>query len=404
LSRSSWQAAVGAIDTSFGGNGIVVVPIGTGDDSGWAVAMQSDGKIVVGGDTYMGPGDFDHAVVRLTTTGSLDTSFNTTGIATANYGGGAAFGRGIAVQTDGKILLSGEYNGGNFDVALSRFTTNGALDTSFNTTGRVTTPIGGSHDYGESVVVQPDGKILVGGRIDNGASDFSVVRYTSAGALDTSFNGTGYVTSPIGAGFDYGHSLALQPDGKVLLAGEVIVGANWNCAVARYTAAGVLDTSFNGTGFVTTSVGASSAYCSSVALQPDGKIILGGAADNGANYDFALIRYTSSGALDTSFNGTGILMSPISAGTDYGYYLALQPDGKIILAGSANFGTNSFTVARYTSSGALDTSFNTTGFISTPIGANDQPLGVVLQSDGKIVLAGRTHNGTNYDIAIVRYR
>jgi uncharacterized delta-60 repeat protein len=144
-----------------------------------------------------------------------------------------------------------------------------------------------------------------------------------------------------------GEDFALQPDGKVLLAGEVIVGANWNCAVARYTAAGVLD---------------------------------------------------------TSFNGTGILMSPISAGTDYGYYLALQPDGKIILAGSANFGTNSFTVARYTSSGALDTSFNTTGFISTPIGANDQPLGVVLQSDGKIVLAGRTHNGTNYDIAIVRYR
>jgi uncharacterized delta-60 repeat protein len=281
----------------------------------------------------------------------------------------------------------------------------GDLDATFGTGGKVTTPIGSGLDWGQSVAVQSDGRIVVAGysRNASGNDDFALVRYTSTGALDTSFNGTGKVTTPIGSSFDYGNSVALQSDGKIVVAGT----SNDDIALVRYTSTGALDTSFNGTGKVTTPIGSSFDYGQSVAVQSDGRIVVAGFSYNASsNYDFALVRYTSTGALDTSFNGTGKVTTPIGSGGDFGSSVVVQSDGKIVVAGSTfNASENTdFALVRYTSTGALDTSFNGTGKVTTPIGSSsDEGYSVAVQSDGKIVVAGYSYNGSNDDFALVRY-
>jgi len=214
----------------------------------------------------------------------------------------------------------------------------------------VTTDFGGS-DYGFSVALQPDGKIVVAGYA---GGDFALARYNSDGALDTSFGSGGKVTTDFGGSYHPdGFSVALQPDGKIVVAGY----AGGDFALARYNSDGALDTSFGSGGKVTTDFGGSDAGYS-VALQPDGKIVVAGYA----GLDFALARYNSDGALDTSFGTGGKVTTDFSGGRDVGYSVALQPDGKIVVAGYAGV---DFALARYNSDGALDTSFGSGGKVTT---------------------------------------
>jgi uncharacterized delta-60 repeat protein len=230
-----------------------------------------------------------------------------------------------------------------------RFSATGALDTGFGSGGKVTTSIGSSSDYGRSVVVQNDGKIVVAGYFSNGGNyDFALVRYTAVGALDGSFGSGGTVTTAIGSSHDYGHGVAVQSDGKIIVAGSSSNGSNYDFALVRYTTVGALDASFGSNGKVTTAIGSSDDGGGSVAVQSDGKIIVAGSSSNGSNYDFALVRYTAAGALDTSFGSGGKVTTPIGTRTDYGTSMALQRDGKIVVAGySTNGSSNDFALARY---------------------------------------------------------
>ncbi|MBI5047674.1 MAG: hypothetical protein HZB54_01805, partial [Deltaproteobacteria bacterium] len=178
--------------------------------------------------------------------------------------------------------------GTDYDFALSRYDTNGALDTSFNTTGKVTTAIGTSLDEAYAVAIQSDGKIVAAGYSWNGTDyDFALSRYDTNGALDTSFNTTGKVTTAIGTGNDYAYAVAIQSDGKIVAAG----GTDNYFALSRYDTNGTLDTSFNTTGKVTTAIGTSTDAAYAVAIQSDGKIVATGISSNGIDYDFALARY-----------------------------------------------------------------------------------------------------------------
>jgi uncharacterized delta-60 repeat protein len=275
----------------------------------------------------------------------------------------------------------------------------GILDTTFDTDGKVTTDIGAAtNDEGTDIAVQPDGRSVVAGSSGN---DFAVVRYTTNGGLDTTFDTDGKVTTDVGAATaDDAFAIATQADGKLVVAGL----SSGDFAVVRYSASGGLDTTFDTDGKVTTDVGAATddgAF--HVAVQPDGRIVAAGYSGTGGTYDFALVRYNANGSLDATFDTDGKVTTDIGTATyDYVWEIALQADGKIVAAGWGD-GTK-FSLARYNANGGLDTSFNGNGKVLTDIGAatNDESLGVAIQPDGKIV-AGGTTSTNGGDFAVVRY-
>src|SRR5262245_33812191 len=219
--------------------------------------------------------------------------------------------------------------------------TGGTLDASFGTGGRVTTTIGGNFDFARGVVVQPDGKIVAAGvAMGDLGSDFGLTRYNSDGTLDTSFGINGIATTDFGGNFEGAWSVALQEDGKIVAAGLTTLSGINQFALARYNSDGTLDASFGTGGRVTTGFpGASVANAFSVALQPDGKVVVAGWTNIDGGADFALARYTSTGSLDASFGTGGRVITAFadSQGLSLAgvFSVAVQPDGNIVAAGDA---------------------------------------------------------------------
>ena len=388
------------------GDGIVTTDIGSTDNIGNGITIQSDGKIIVSGRSFNGS-DYDVALVRYNTDGSLDNTFGVGGKLVTDFAGGDDQSFSVTMQTDGKILTAGySYNGTNYDFALVRYNTDGSLDNTFGVGGMLTTAIGATADIGYSVTVQSDGKILVAGySVDGLDKDFALVRYDSDGTLDTSFSVDGKLTTDFGSNEDIGYSVTVQTDGKILVAGESKNGSFSDFALARYNSDGSLDNTFGVGGMLTTAIGSGPEIGQSVTVQPDGKILVAGRSYNGSDLDFALVRYNSDGSLDTSFNGDGMLTTDFGSGIDVGFSVTLQTDGKILVAGYSSNGANTdFSLARYNSDGSLDTSFDGDGILTTAIGSGDDAgLSVILQPDGKILVAGQSDNGSNLDIGLVRY-
>jgi len=393
----------GSLDTSFGNNGIVTTSIGNIDNSLRSIAIQTDGKIVAAGNSYDGT-NFNFSLVRYNTNGSIDTSFGIDGIV-STFIGNDALAFSVVIQTDGKIVAAGSGIGSsNLDFALARYETDGSLDSSFGTDGIVTTDIGTQYEHIRSIALQTDGKIVAAGNSYNGSNDdFTLVRYNIDGSLDSNFGTSGIVTTPIGNNHDRVESVAIQTDGKIVVVGESFIGTN-NFASVRYNTDGSLDNSFGTNGVVTTLIG-DSASAAAVVIQTDGKIVVGGTIIiTGSHFDIALARYNADGSLDTSFDNDGIVATLIgySSGT---LSVALQTDGKIVIAGRISNGTNDdFGIARCKIDGSLDNSFGTDGIVTTPIGTeSDYARSLAIQADGKIVAAGRSDNGTYEDFAVVRY-
>ena len=241
------------------GNGIVNTPVGSGSAIGNSVTMQTDGKILVAGSSWSGENN-NFALTRYNSDGSLDATFDVDGIVTTiPAGSDYGVGNSVAVQTDGKILVAGyaynRKNGGNGDdFALARYNSDGSLDLSFDADGSVVTPVmGSSEDIGKSVKVQADGKILVAGFSVIGKTyDFAVTRYNNDGSLDTFFDSDGIVTTPIGLSDDFGNSVTIQADGKILVAGSSLISGHNAFSLVRYNNDGSLDTTFDTDGIVTT--------------------------------------------------------------------------------------------------------------------------------------------------------
>lgn len=223
----------GTLDLSFGTNGFVITNIGGTDDASTSAVLQPDGKIIVAGWTNVS-GIYDFIVVRYNTNGSIDTTFGNNGIATANAGGDDEGAFSVVLQPDGKIVTGGYSNAsGNYDFVVIRFNNNGSVDTSFGTDGIAITSLDNLNDTGRSVVLQPDGKIVLAGYIDT-EFDIGIVRYTTNGSLDTSFGISGIVITDLGGTIDAVYSVVIQPDGKIVVAGvSNRSGAN-QFAVLRY--------------------------------------------------------------------------------------------------------------------------------------------------------------------------
>jgi uncharacterized delta-60 repeat protein len=342
--------------------------------------------------------------------GSLDTGFGTGGKVTTPIGSSDDKALALAIQSDGRIVAAGySSNGSNYDFALVRYNTDGTLDTTFGTGGKVTTPVGSDHDAANALVIQSDGRIVAAGYSYNGSNyDFALVRYNTDGSLDITFGTGGKVTTPVGSGDDVAHSLGIQSDGKILAAGYSFnsSGSKDDFALVRYNTNGTLDTTFGSGGIVTTPVGSGKDQAHAIGIQPDGRIVAAGSSDNGSKYNFALVRYNTNGTLDTSFGTSGIVTTPVGSGWDSVYALALQPDGRIVAAGMSGIETSpNFALVRYNVNGTLDTGFGIGGIVTASIGSSDDyALALCIQSsDGKIVAAGYSYNGGNYDFALVRY-
>lgn len=274
-------------------------------------------------------------------------------------------------------------------------TNSGSLDPTFGSNGKVTTDFGG-YEEGHAVTLQTDGKLLVAGYAagqDN--DDFALVRYASNGSLDTTFGNNGLVTTDLGD-YDYGYAMAIASDNRIIVAGYT-GSDNVDFALVRYNADGSLDTSFDTDGKVTTDFG-NDDYGRALAIQIDGKIIVAGYTGSN-NIDFALVRYNVDGSLDTSFDTDGKVTTDFG-GEDNALALALQDDGKLLVAGYAAGQTDDdFALVRYNSDGSLDTSFDTDGFAINNLGGNDDGYAVAIQPDEKILVAGSS--GT--DFALARY-
>jgi uncharacterized delta-60 repeat protein len=407
---ASVHAAVGELDPSFGSMGKMTVEFSGGSSEARDVIIQPDGKIVACG---YGPlnGNPAFAVVRLHPGGLPDESFGQMGkVVTAL--GQYDFANAVALQSDGEILVAGSANNasGVAQLALARYTAQGELDLEFGTQGKVVTPAaGGQSLFGSSVALQNDGSILVGGSLRSlsGDTGMVVLRYSSSGMPDSSFGNEGMATVQFG-NIDSLGKVLIQPDGKFIVAGGSFAwGINRSrMAIARFTAQGLPDENFGDAGKQLTEVGPGTTGASDAVLQPDGKIVLAGSTNSGTNYDFALTRYTAAGKLDDTFGDAGRVITELGSEEDQGRAVALQADGSIVVAGKigeSSTGSNgAFVVARYTPGGVLDPTFNGTGFRKTQIALNDDALGVAIQADTKIVAAGGATNPPSV-FALARY-
>ena len=402
LATGAAFAAPGELDSSFGSGGKSLANFG-GADFGWAVALQPDGRIVVAGSSDVnGTGDF--AVARLLNPqGTFDTSFGGgTGRSLAHFGGNDS-GSAVAFQPDGRIVVAGSSTAnGSPDFAVARLLNpQGTFDTSFGGgTGRSLAGFGGV-DVGEAVALQPDGRIVVAGWSSaNGLPDFAVARLLNPqGDFDTSFGGgTGRSLGNFGA-HDFGEAMALQPDGRIVVAGSSNASGTNDFAVARLlNPQGTFDGSFGGgTGRSLANFGGSD-HGEAVALQPDGRIVVAGDSNVSGTTDFAVARLLAGGGLDNSFAGDG------KSAVDFGgaavaEEMVLQPDGKIIVAGRSG---DNFVVARLQPNGLLDSTFGNAGKSVVDFGGSDRGEAVALQPDGRVVVAGSSDASGTFDFAVAR--
>jgi uncharacterized delta-60 repeat protein len=344
--------SAGQPDQDFGDGGSVATDLSSGflDDAA-DLAIQPDGKIVVVGiiDSADSTGE-NFGIQRYDSHGDLDLGFGDLGTATTDFNGGVDRAYAVAIDVDGTIVVAGhaaDAAGTGTDFAVARYDTNGILDESFDTDGRVTTDVAGAADFGFGVALQPDdGKIVVVGRVSDdgaGGEDFGVVRYLPDGGLDTSFSTDGRAVADFG-GDSMAYGVAIQPDTKIVVAGHAgngfSTGRN-DFALARFDADGELDGAFDCDGLVTTdfadAVGPDShdEFGKDLALLADGGIVVVGTAQLDIGGDMALARYDANGLLDPAFGSGGTFTTDFHGGFDTGQDVAVQADGKIVAVGTA---------------------------------------------------------------------
>src|SRR5436190_15093526 len=379
-----------ALDSSFGTGGIESVPFKRSNATVLDTALQPDGKIIAAGSSFN-----SMALARYNNNGRLDTSFGHLGVVTTTFGEGRTVANSVALQSDGKIVLAGyAVVSQQLAFALARYNSDGNLDPTFGVGGVLTTTQrGGAY----AVAVQPDGKILAGGNDGYGSSggDFVLARFNSDGTPDLGFGAGGVSINAFGG--SQIRDVAIQSDGKIVAVGGGGI-PDRRFTIARYNTDGSLDTAFGTNGVVYTDfTGYDEAHA--VALLPNGKILVAGQVGQWPPADFGIAQYNSDGSLDTSFGTGGKTTTDFGGDNDEGHALATQADGRFVVVGPTQF-----KIARYTVQGTLDPEFGNGGkevdtFIT---GANAESA--LIQADGKIVVAGASFLGSDQFFALARYK
>lgn len=407
----------GTPDAAFSFDGVATAYMEKGNDIPTCLAVQPDGKVLVGGNVIRNE-DRGCLIARFDVDGTLDMSFSTDGLFPFGLVSTREELVDMVVQTDGKILAAANTLDASFvpKIILLRLKTNGTLDSTFNGTGIKI--FNTAYDRVAAVAVQADGKIVIAGVRGQFGRDFLLLRLLANGAADNSFGTAGAVVTDFFVQNDGCVDVAIQPDGKIVAAGNAQLTNIPNIgAIARYNANGTLDNTF-GTGGKVLIVGAggSQVMPNNLLLQPDGKILLSAILpDNDGNDNFGLYRFEGSGAADMGFGDNGVLMGDLNIENQVIEGIALQPDGKILLAKTEFDGNDTFvdfTLRRLNADSSPDTDFGDNGLVKSNL---DHPLNYSLDiaylpesaSSGKIycsgIVAEKTYSAYNFDFAVARY-
>ncbi len=387
------NAQPGALDASFGNNGKVILNIANYKNSAYGLAIQSDGKFVIEGNAA---GAF--TIARCNPDGTLDMSFAGKGYDTVQTILGSA--NSVIIQPDGKIVAVGEDLISNTnttpDFATVRYNSDGQRDYTFNTNGIAITN-GFGTDWGYAAAIQPDGKLLAGGS----SGTMTLLRYNPDGSLDQTFSSSGKLRL---GGFSYNGSvrkIIVQPDNNILVIGYAIPpnSTNSQFVLMRLNPDGSFDSSFGANGVVTTDFFGTYNHANEAALLADGKIIVSGfTLQQGSGDNFAIAKYNADGSLDNSFGNGGKVVQDLG-GTDAAYGMAIDTEGRIILAGNSD---TLCALVRFLPDGTLDTDFGTGGISRFAVaGIDDRLQAIALQPDGKIVGVGRSETGNYTPRAII---
>ncbi len=401
------------LDLTFGIGGKVIYRFNDREDTFQDVVIQPDNKIVVAGKR----GDGRLIVIRYNADGSFDTSFANGGILVLPSLSGALC-EAMALQSDGKIVLAGLMNvtAGNSGFLVVRVNPNGTLDTTFDGDGYVVTNLTSSQDVGNDIDIQADGKLVVtgpaGGIADN-VGNIGIVRYNPNGSLDTGFDTDGIVITNIPNNASHSYAVKTQTDGKIVVSASsnTVDSTQYFLAVLRYLPDGSLDSTFGTNGISITNLGVNRFLFGDLAIQTDGKIVVLGSVGSNSTfvYDFTVFRFLLNGAIDTNFGTNGKTVID-SGDTNSAQALQIQADGKILALGHSQvpgFGLD-ILLSRLNQNGSFDTNFGTNGKVYTRVGqqplSSDYGWGMALQADGKIVVAGDFSLSLfDYDAVVLRF-
>ena len=384
------------LDSTFGTNGIVRADYNDGyGEEIRDMVLQPDGKIVaaVEENCQFACPNKGFAVVRHNANGTLDHTFNGTGFVRIPAGQVRADAEAIALQTDGKIVVAGTSQdvdrSGRF--AMARLHANGTPDLDFGINGVVITDLATPDEDVLDIAIQPDGKIVLVGRNEEFGTTglerrWVVIRYNADGTLDTDFapNGTG-VYNPL-THLGWATSVALQPDGKIIVAGQKAS----DVSVLRLNEDGSPDLTFGTAGYASVDL-SSNSIAADVAVQPDGKIVATGEYDRNASPLMFVVRLTATGFPDNSFGAVGYIQP------NWGYSeidinrIVIDSDNKVLITGVAQFPNNEDDIflTRFNIDGSWDTHFYSTGHIRLEDPGDEEALAMVLTAEGMVLIAGR---------------
>ncbi|HUM45693.1 MAG TPA: T9SS type A sorting domain-containing protein [Chitinophagales bacterium] len=392
------------LDSTFSQDGLATNSIQNSLDArATSIAVQSDGKIIVAGQSFA-QFSSNIALARYNTDGTLDATFNGDGKLNTEIGF-YSIARDCIVQPDGKIVIAGFTDESDDEFLMVRYHTDGSPDNSFGENGVMTTQLGGYTSEANALVRQSDGKLIAAGYTrDTGDPDydFAVVRVTSDGVLDNSFSGDGKFQLDVNGENDVAFAIAVQQDGKIVFGGSSLLAGNAS-ALVRLLANGTPDPDFGSGGVVITD----SYVSTSLLIQEDGKILSGGYSSGGQGSVPAIVRYLADGDLDLSFGNNGFAIPSLPSFSATASAIALQPDKKILLAGSIYTlsAPEACMLMRFDENGNVDNTFGDDGLFILPL-SDDEPsnfMDAVLQSDYKIVAAGFKGTAADDQFAVARF-
>lgn len=393
-------AVPGGLDKGFSNDGSVRFHLAGAGESTYTIGLQAGGDVVVGAST-----DGDFCVTRFFSDGKRDVDFGNNGLARASFGT-SDNARDLVVQPDGKMVVVGSVYTETFDIGVARFKANGKLDKDFGNDGRVVKgfdPTSADHAYG--VALQDDGKIVVAAEsnvVGSGDTRFVALRYKRNGKPDNSFSGDGAAHADFpGPGNASVNDLVVRNTGLIVLAGAAPDNGDGDFAMVRFKPNGKRDTSFGIDGFTTTDFGSNSDEITGIGIQNNGKIIAGGYSNN-ADPVFALARYTPGGEIDPSFRSGGTVKTDLGPASLRGSSLQIQLDDKILLGGKVEDTAEDWAIARYTKKGGLDKTFKGDGIVTTNFEADDSITDISFGGRKKLYAAGQTSDGE--DGLLARYK
>lgn len=341
---------------------------------------------------------------RALTPGELDPTFGQGGKATALSQGSVGYA--VLIDPHGRAVTAGYTLNGRPDFVVARFLQNGTLDTTFGDLGRTILDLGGA-DYAYALDFQVGGKIVLAGESDTaGKSRIALARFNGNGKVDATFGGgDGFVLTSFGKDQQAANAVIVTPDDKIVAAGSTSGGVNARSAIVRYGLGGRLDPSFGGDGRVSFDLSNSDEQFEAISWD-EGHYVLAGYAEVNLTPAFSVADVTTNGKLNTEFSQNGFTTTNVTNGADVGYDMIQQGDGKIVVAGRvSNSGRDDWGIVRYLPKGGIDRTWGSSGKVITSFGKSfDVAYGIALQTNGKIVVAGRVHRTiTGSDFGVVRY-